>query len=259
MAHLDFGYALGPLANWGDFERRVATIAVQACLLEPGDDRRRIRLRNVLLAGELDKLANDSLKNPETAQMLAAITADVIADLPSIAKRLSSKNYLKTLSFDLSEKKSKSGSNVRGILSVGLIVKTAHQAAHPGVEQRFGSDQAKKKISAQYKKNALFNRNESDLKNAWTRNRPIAHLSAALLQYVSDRQLKRFRTAERDIWRNDIVEFLEHANYFQHYIRTLSWQPKLRFPYDLLELPAELDLGRREPKGGLEDFERLIK
>jgi hypothetical protein len=228
-------------------------------LLEPSDAKRRVRTRNVLLAAELKKLAGESRERTETTQTLSAITTDLIADLPSIAKRLSSRNYLKTLACDLDETKGKRGANARGIVSVGLVVKIVHEAARKGTEQNVGPDLARKQIIATYKKNALFDRNESDLKNAWMRNRPIAHLSAALLQYISDRQLKRFRTAERALWRRDIVEYLECANFFQHYLRQLSWQPKLRFKYDLLELPVELGLARREPKAGLEEFERLIR
>ncbi len=255
MAQLEFDYALGPAAGWGDFERRTASIGVLSYLLEPRDAKRRRRIRNGLLAADLEKLTGESRGRTETAQALAAITAGL--DLPSLAKTLSSKSYLKALAFDL-DKKGKRGTVARGIVSVGLIVKIMHDAAGQGTEQNFGPKRARERITEKYKRNGLFDRNESDLNNAWMRNRPIAHLSAALVEFISDRQLRRFRTAERAVWRRDIVEYLECANYFKHYLHQLQWQPKLRFKYDLLELPVEWSVGRREPKAGVEALERLI-
>ena len=251
MAQMDVGYALGAAAKWGDFERHVASLTVLSCLREPRDPERQKRMQKVLLEAGLRKLSDDSRKRVETTQSLAAITATVIDDLPSIAKALSRKSYLKTLAFDLDAKDKKRGIHARGIVSVGLIVKIVHEAACKGIEQEFGPDQASHQITSSFKKNGLFHRNGSDLKKAWMRNRSIAHLSAALWQYISDRQLKRFRTAERTVWRRDIVEYLEYANFFQHYLRDLSRQPKLRFKYDLLELPVEWQLARREPQKGL--------
>ncbi len=253
MPVIEFGVPLGPASGWGSFERRIAMIGVMSYLLEPKEEARRIGIRRALGAAELNKLARAVGVQPHRARHLAAIRSDAIAEISSIAKRRSAISYRKSLSFDLNEElpNRKSGADIPGILTAGLIVKLASQAARQGEEQRIGPEASKRQISERYEKNPLIVRNDSQLSAAWRRNRPVAHLAAALLQYVSDHKLRQFRTAERTAWRVGIVEFLEHANYFQHYLHDLSRQPTLRFKYDLLELPAEFELARTKPTDAL--------
>jgi hypothetical protein len=253
MRPIDFGYDLGPVSAWGQVQRRIATAAVRACLIEPLNGKRRVRVRQTLLAAELKMLEREALAEPPMADLVAAVKADLVGALVYIARQPAKRYLAKGLSFDLDEKNSrrKMGKNMPEIVATGLIVEVVHEAAQPGQEQTVGIDAAKETIRTRFKKNAWFKRHETGLAHAWTQYRPMAHLAAANLRFVWDRDLRRFGGDEVKALRANIVAFLETANYFQHYIRTLSVQPKLRFTYDLAELPPWLNLGRKRPEGDL--------
>jgi hypothetical protein len=261
MRPMDFGYDLGPVSGWGRLECRIATAVVRAYLLEPMNDKRRVRICHVLLAAELKMLEKDALAEPSKGELLAPVKADLVADLMYIARLQGRRYFARKFSFDLDAKKArdKSRKNMRETIATGLIVEVAREAARPGEEQTVGIRAAKETIRERYKKNPVFERDETGLDIAWTRYRPVSHLAAALLRYFSDRDLRRFGPAEFRILRAEIVDFLEMANFYQHYIRDLSVQPTLRFSYDLFELPTELGLGRKAPEGALVLPEEVLR
>jgi hypothetical protein len=160
---------------------------------------------------------------------------------------------MEALKFNLDADKARGRSKpqFRKIMTAGLIVDFAHQAFRPQQEQSFGPDAAKKEICSKFESNSFFDRNETDLDRDWSKNRAVSHLAAALLHHICDNGLRRFRSAEQRVWRHDIVEFLEYANYFQHFMRGLSKQPSVRFLYDLIELPEYLGLARKKPESAV--------
>jgi len=253
MRSFDFGYDLGTASDWGRLERRIATAGVRAYLIEPTDEKRRVRVRHVLLAAELKMLEKDALAEPPKDELLAALKGDLVAALVEIAKEHARRHYAKALSFDLDEERArrKMGRNIPGIMGAGLIVEVMREAARPGEEQTFGVEAPKKTIRARHRKNAWFERNETGQSRAWRRYRPVAHFAAALLRFIWDHDLRRFGGEELKTFRANIVEFLEVSNFYQHFIHDLSVQPRLRFPYDLYGLPTELGLGRKKPEGDL--------
>jgi hypothetical protein len=100
----------------------------------------------------------------------------------------------------------------------------------------------------------MFEAHEKGLKDAWTVNRPVAHLAAALLQHIVDHKLRRFRGSERRRWRHEIVPYLEHAAFFEQFLVGLKSQSSLlRFSVDdLIKIPGHLAIKATAPGAAFE-------
>jgi hypothetical protein len=78
----------------------------------------------------------------------------------------------------------------------------------------------------------------------------VAHLAAALLQYITEKDLSCFQSREQENWRSDIAEFLQHAEFFQNFVQiTLpGLKPRLlRTNFDLFQLPSWLGVTPSQP------------
>jgi hypothetical protein len=181
-------------------------------------------------------------------------------ELPLLAKR-SADTLERALAFDANKatrgKKSKGknakgkryGRSIREILTAGLIVLVMYSKVARD-EPGYTPDAVIKLIHEHGKTNAMFLRSDKELKAAWRRYRPVAHLAAALLQYLDDHDLTRFRRKQRNEWRANIVEFLQDAAFYQNFLTsTLSTLTprRLRSHFNLIQLPSWLDVTPASP------------
>ena len=66
----------------------------------------------------------------------------------------------------------------------------------------------------------------------------------------SEKDLRCFRAEEQKEWRSDIVEFLQHAEFFQNFLQNTlpDLKPKLlRTKFDLFQLPSWLGVTPSQP------------
>jgi hypothetical protein len=118
-----------------------------------------------------------------------------------------------------------------------------------------------KLINEQGRTNAMFLRSDKEVKTAWRRYRSVAHLAAALLQYVDDHDLTRFRRKQRNEWRSNIVEFLQNAAFYENFLtNTLATlKPRLlRADFDLMQLPSWLEVIPSHP-APMKDIAKFVQ
>jgi hypothetical protein len=257
---MDLPASLGPCAKWGERERRIATAVIEAHLLEPNDELRRRLNQHILLAVEIEDI--EPLNDTQMAERLRApdLRTRLSLELPSLAKR-SADTLKRALEFDADKatrgRKSKAknakgkryGRATRDILTVGLIVLIMYSSVQAGAKG-YTPDAVMKLIHEQGRTNAMFLRSNKEVKTAWRRYRSVAHLAAALLQYLDDHDLTRFRREQRTEWRSNIVEFLKNAAFYQNFLtNTLpAVRPRrLRSEFDLIQLPTWLEVTPSKP------------
>jgi hypothetical protein len=249
---------LGACAKWGDVERRIAAAVIKAHLLEPkaGHRRRQNQLR--FLAAEIDEI--EPLAGSAKWSTAPDLRASLSLELPLLVRR-SVRTLHNALTFDANNvvpgtkgkgKKAKGkrhGRKIRSIISAGLVVLVMYSRVENGARD-YTPEAVITLIGKKGKTNSMFLRSEKEVKAAWRRYRPVAHLAAALLQYISEKDLSCFRSREQEEWRSDIVEFLQHAEFFQNFLKNAlpDLKPKLlRTKFDLFQLPVWLGVTPSQP------------
>lgn len=246
---LDIPNELGSARDWDAFERRVATDVVLAHLLEPSRPQKRSEIRLCLMAAKLDHLKTEAGRDVRRAGIYRAIETEARDSVSTIARRASSVSFKRSLELDAAQQKKsyQSGSLLRPLLGAAMIVHTLIQEKKNG--RPVGPEAARQLLVSKYRTNPIFEANDKALKEAWSRNRPIAHLAAALLQYISDRTVWRFEGEERMALRSEIVGFLGHAEFFAKFLLDhREGNSKLRFQIDdLMAIPESLQIAAIEP------------
>jgi hypothetical protein len=217
---------------------------VKAHLLEPKNAHRRHQTERILLAAEVDEI--EPLTDTAKGSTAPYLRASLSRELPFLVER-SDRTLRNALIFDADGKLY--GRKIRSILTAGLVVLVMYsQVANRAV--RHTPDAAIALIVEKGATNAMFLRSEKEVKAAWRRCQPVAHLAGALLQYISEKDLRCFRGEQQNEWCSDIAEFLQHAEFFQTFLQiTLpGLKPKLlRTNFDLFQLPAWLGLTPSQP------------
>ena len=250
--------SLGACVKWGDSERRKAVAVVKANLLEPRSEFRRWLDQRIFLAAELDEI--EPLVGSAKESTAPNLRASLSLELPLLVSR-SVRTLHNALTFDANNvapgtkakgknaKGKRHGRKIRSILTAGLVVLVMYSRVEEGARD-YTPQAAIALIGKKGKTNSMFLRSEKEVKAAWHRYQPVAHLAAALLQYISEKDLSCFRSREQEEWRSDIVEFLQHAEFFQNFLKnTLSGlKPKLlRTNFDLFLLPRWLGVTPSHP------------
>jgi hypothetical protein len=143
------------------------------------------------------------------------------------------------------------GSHIRNILTAGAIVYEMHDSTLGHDVRSLGSDAAKEKICKGYHRDnldRLFVMSPDKVNDAWRKYRRLAHFAAGLLLFVNKKGWTRFTAAERHCWWREFGTYLSYVQFFQNF---LGQKPNyLRYPYDLLKLPAELGINPWFPQEG---------
>jgi hypothetical protein len=249
---LEVGYEVGAASNWTRFERRLVMSAVMAYLLEPKRLKRRHRIRLVLLAEQLSALEGLASRVPARKRLLEKINSDLAAAISTLAKSRSAWGYKSDLILDLTQEKLKDqrDSRLRDLFGTGMTVRMMYDASAKG--DAIGTFEARKIIAKTYDRNPLFAVNDKDLRNSWAYGQNVASLAAALLQFVSDRQLEKFRVREQLDLTFTVERFLAHAAFFEQFLLRPRTNPKLRFQVpDLIRLPPAFEIQPLQPDGVL--------
>jgi hypothetical protein len=227
VIEMAFPQLLGACDKWAESERLIATAVIESYLLEPTDGLRRLHSQHILLAAEIDQI--EPLDEIEAAEKLNApdLRTKLSIEISMLAKR-SAATLQRALAFDANKAirgKSKTkdaigkryGRAIREILTVGLIVMVMFNRVS-NKSKKFSSDSAMELIHDEGKTNAMFVRDDKSMRAALREYGSVAHLAAALLQYLHDHDLSRFRSKQRAAWRSNIVEFLQNAAFYQNFI-----------------------------------------
>ncbi|MEA3107856.1 MAG: hypothetical protein QOI88_2461 [Gammaproteobacteria bacterium] len=249
---------LGACAKWGDRERRIAAAVVKAHLLEPkaGDRRRQNQLR--FIAAEINEI--EPLAESAKVSTEPDLRTSLSLELPLLVRR-SVRTLHNALTFDANNvvpgtkgkgKKAKGkrhGRKIRSIITAGFVVLVMYSRVENGARD-YTPEAAITLIGEKGKTNSMFLRSEKEVKTSWRHYQPVAHLAAALLQYISEKDLSCFRNREQEEWRSDIVEFLQYAEFFQHFLKNTlpDFKPKLlRTKFHLFQLPVWLGVTPSQP------------
>jgi hypothetical protein len=261
--------SLGACATWGDGECTFAAAVIEALLLEPTEELRRLHNQYILLAAEIDRI--EPLDEIQAAELLRApnLRTRLSLEISMLSER-SGATLGRKLAFDVSKpvRKPKTkgstgkyhGIAIREILTVGLTVKVMHREAVKG-SKAFTPEAAMQLIFTEGKTNTMFLKSDREVRNAFTRYKSVAHLSAALLDHIYQHDLNCFRVEQRKAWYSHIVEFLQHAAFYEDFIvNTLpAKRPRiLRAEFDLVQLPPWLDVTPSQP-ALLEDIGEFVR
>jgi hypothetical protein len=255
---MDFLVSLGPCEKWGDGERRIAAAVVKAHLLEPKAVLRRRENQLRFLAAEINEI--QPLAGSAKGSTAPDLRASLSLELPLLVRR-SVRTLHNALTFDANNvvpgtrakgtkaKGKRHGRKIRGIITAGLVVLVMYSRVKNGARD-YTPDPVITLIGEKGRTNAMFLRSAKEVRNALRRHLSVSHLAAALLQYIVEKDLSRFRAEEQEEWRSDIVEFLQHAEFFQNFLKnTLAdLKPKLlRTKFNLFRLPSWLGVTPSQP------------
>lgn len=268
---IDLRMELGSSMSWGAFHRIVALDAIIAHLVCPKKRRRRVGIFLRLLDGDLDALREAAGGLPELAARCEAIDEDICRNRRLTRFKGSPGAYRRKLFGDLTRlrcdavflpgsppansklaKRQKMGRELKNVVTAGFILLTMAWAAQHSPRQEFGPEAAKDflyKYGEALGLGSLIKTNRSGLDEAWREKRPVAHLAAALFLFLEPLESARFGKSEQVQWRDDIVDYLEHAQWLAEFLAKVRTRrmTALRFRNDLFVLPAEIKVNAKKP------------
>jgi hypothetical protein len=269
--NIDLRMGLGSSKSWGEFHRRVAVDAIIACLVCPKRSRRRTGIYLRLLDGDLGDLRRIADGSPQLAARCKAIDQDISSNRRLTTFKGSPGAYRRKLFGDLTRlrcdavflpgsppansklaKRQKTGRELKNIVTAGFILLTMVWAAQHSPRQEFGPKAAKDFLYTYGETlglGSLIKTNRSGLDEAWRKKRPVAHLAAALFLFLEPLETARFGKSEQVRWRDDIVDYLQHAQWLAEFLVKVRTRRMtvLRFRNDLLALPAEIEVNAKKP------------
>lgn len=206
--------------QWSIWQKRLAIVTVRSFFLAPRSARKRSRLRTALYS----KL----LSHPDSGEMPQDIRTFLVRrqvfGMSDVLELSPLKDYLERLRIEDGVRRSKSTRIISPIVTVGLIVKVLASEKVLNSKQekkaRRKVTMAREYIEENYRTGFIIRRNTDDQKKAWNKWKSIAHLCAALVDFLQ-RQPGRQLRLDRSDWQrleDDIPDFLATANYYQQFL-----------------------------------------
>lgn len=180
-----------------------------AALLKPKSVKQRQRVHLTLLVPSIDL----------ATYPITPLNSEPNSDGPNISllKLLSSassrRTYRHRLNFNLAAKSS--DTRARGILTTGLLVKILCSKRADDSSGNASMERARAFLCDRYETSALIAANQLQTKKAWSNYRPVAHMAAAFLQFVQDRQITEFDSAAFSDLRRSIGTVLANTRIYR--------------------------------------------
>jgi len=276
---MDFLFELGPAASWRELQSRLASDVALAYLVEANEDKRRAGIAYKLLDGDEEILRKAAGTSKDAAATFGAVRHYLIENRKLGTNLGAPASYKSAIGFDLNlepkdrrpRAKGKTqprrfGRDAKNLLTVGLIVRTMQWAREctnengigPGavIEYLTASDAVPE--PARFASVDLFKTSDDGFKEAMTAKWLVAPLAAAYLHFVEREYLShpkttasswpKFRSAERQKWRHDIVGFLGVAQWYQEFLESAKAQDGGRTKFRAVHtVPVRFGIKAQQP------------
>lgn len=235
---ITFPFAPTKHQQWDVWQKRLALAVVVSCLLSPQDERKQSRLRTALYIDLLSRFDKKGIPTSVRTFLLRRqiFRADELLELSRL------KRYRARLNIGDRTRERHSTRYISSIVTVGLLVKVL--AFRPDWKGERKITKAREYIEKHYRTAAIMQRNIDYQKGAWSKWHPVAHLSAALVDFLQQSPTLKMGDGEWLQLEDCIPSFLATALYYQKFLQReqvldgIALSTKTANKIDLLQIPS---------------------
>lgn len=190
-------------------DAHMATAYLVALILKPKSRKYRRRRWLAFLGKEKDRLKKSGSWMNLSPLLRKAINKEFKSHGKSALKAKPSSHYLP------SPKKAKDKSELRDIFSVGLLTMVLEEIHSQGTVATI--EEAKEIVAERYD-GGYWSSNSRSLGAAWGDYKSVAHLCAAWLRLLTERDTLHKDRRDAEIIKEKLPEFLAYAAHYQHFL-----------------------------------------